>query len=88
MTKNEKRFWIGTGIWGAVVIAVSIINNVVLLSMHPLAYYYTLDGIKLSAALGSIEVPVLIGIGLLHKNLCVKPLAKDLNEAREVIKKM
>ena len=88
MSKNEAKFWIGTGTWAIIMIVMGIMNNVVLLSLHPLEYYYTLEGMKLTMALAAIEIPVTLGIGQIYIWFCVKPLSKDLNDIREVIKKM
>ena len=56
----QKKLWIGIAGFGLIVIGITVIKCVILLNLHPLSYYYTLDGMKTASILGMIEVAILI----------------------------
>lgn len=55
-----KKIAIGIMVYAVVLVAVMIFNNVTLLSMHDFSYYYTWDGLLLSAKFALIEGPLLL----------------------------
>lgn len=51
-----KRFWIHLTIFLGSAVGIAVLNNVVLLRLHPLAYYYTPAGMLLSMAVQAVEL--------------------------------
>lgn len=57
-----KRFVKACLVFAAMMVMMSIANNVVLLKLHDLAYYYTLEGMKLAAIVCGIEALLTLAI--------------------------
>ena len=55
-----KKLSIATLIYVVFLIVVSVVNNVVLLNLHPYSYYYTIDGLKLALIVAGIETAIIV----------------------------
>lgn len=60
----------------ATFVGIALINNVVLLRIHPLAYYYTPRGILLTASVMLVESPI-VSIITGHN---LKKISEDLKQ--------
>lgn len=56
----KKNLAIELGIYVVILLVISVVNNVMLLSSHDLAFYYTWDGIVLATKLAIVELPISI----------------------------
>lgn len=88
MKKNEIKFWVGVVLNCVILLAVSLGNNVILLSRHPLEYYYTLPGMGLSMAVAVIEIPVVVAAMKIIHRFFIKPYSENMKETREMIDKI
>lgn len=60
--KKTWKIWILSYATYLVPVALAIINNVVLLNLHPLEYYYTPTGMLLTAVVMLIESPLILPV--------------------------
>ena len=54
-----KKFWFRLAIMLVGFCGITVANNVVLLNLHPLAYYYTPSGLMLNAIVMTVEAAIL-----------------------------
>lgn len=57
-----KRICVTTFLYFLAILGIVAANNVILLRMHPLAYYYTPTGLLISTAVMTAESPVFVWI--------------------------
>lgn len=55
-----KKIVMGTCAWIAMLGIVSLLNNIVMLSIHDLDYYYTIEGLKMSGLIAVAEALILV----------------------------
>lgn len=54
-----KKFWIKLWIGLLAMVGIAVANNVVLLKLHPLSYYYTPAGMLITAIVSAVESAIL-----------------------------
>lgn len=73
-----KKFWILWIVYFGLLIGIAVANNVVLLNLHPLSYYYTAPGWWKSAAISAAEAMIIWPLSWIYlKKILIPTLLKD-----------